>query len=195
MNIGLIILVVIVALAAFLIGLYNRLVRLNVRVQEAWSDIDVQFKRRFDLIPNLIETVKGYMAHEKDVLESLVDARTKASSVNIDISNVTKEQMELFAGAQSGLSGSLGRLLAVGEAHPDLKASANFLQLQTDLTDTEDKIQASRRFYNGTVREMNTLVLSFPANLIANMFGFGSHEFFEIENEKEKEPVKVDFTA
>lgn len=194
MSTGLIILIILVALVGWLIGLYNTLVQKTVRVDEAWSDIDVQLKRRYDLVPNLVETVKGYAQHERETLESVVAARSKASSVSIDIENATPEQMETFAAAQQGLSQSLGKLFALAEAYPDLKANENFLELQRELVDTEDKIQASRRFYNGTVRELNTAVLSFPTNLLARQFGFSSREFFDLDGApEERQNIKVSF--
>lgn len=173
--------------------LYNSLVKKSIRVDEAASDIDVQLKRRYDLIPNLVETVKAYAKHEKETLTEVLEARAKASAMNIDLANANAEQMLAFAGTQSGLSGALGKLMAVAESYPDLKANENFLELQRELTDTEDKIQAARRFFNATVRELNTLVKSFPANLFAQLFGFRVREFFEIENKKEREPVQVKF--
>ena len=191
MYIGLIILAVI---AVFIIGLYNNLVKLRVRTDEAWADIDVQLKRRYDLIPNLVETVKGYASHERETLEEVLEARAKATSMNIDVANVTSDQMAQFATMQSGISGALGKLMAVAEDYPDLKASENFLDLQNELTDTENKIQAARRFYNMNVRDLNISVQSFPANLIAGTFGFSSREFFEIAvNSDAKEPVAVSF--
>jgi LemA protein len=194
MNISLIILGIIILGFGWLVALYNGLVKFSVRVQEAWADIDVQLKRRYDLIPNLVETVKGYASHERETLEAVLKARSAATAMNIDASSVTAEQMEAFAGAQAGLSGALGKLLAVAEAYPDLKANENFVELQREITDTEDKIQASRRFYNGVVRDMNTAVLSFPTNMLAGMFGFSQKEFFNLEgSEVEREPVKVSF--
>ena len=176
----------------FVIGLYNGLVKLRIRVDEAWSDIDVQLKRRYDLIPNLVETVKGYAKHESETLEAVMDARSKATAINVDAGSATADDMMALAGAQQGLSGALGKLFAVAENYPDLKANENFLQLQNDLTDTEDKIQASRRFYNGTVRDYNTKVATVPSNIIAGMFGFVKREFFDID-EKERENVEVKF--
>ncbi|PID52042.1 MAG: hypothetical protein CR972_04010 [Candidatus Moraniibacteriota bacterium] len=180
------------ALIIFVIGLYNGLVKLRIRVDEAWSDIDVQLKRRYDLIPNLVETVKGYAKHESETLEAVMEARSKATAINVDASNATADDMMALAGAQQGLSGALGKLFAVAENYPDLKANQNFLQLQNDLTETEDKIQASRRFYNGTVRDYNTKVQTVPSNIIAGMFGFVKREFFDID-EKERENVEVKF--
>lgn len=194
MTTGLIILIIVVILVGGVIGLYNKLVKFSVRVEEAWADIDVQLKRRYDLIPNLVETVKGYATHERETLEEVLEARSKATAMNIDVSKVTPEQMQAFAQVQSGLSGALNKLMAIAEQYPNLKANENFLELQREITDTENKIQAARRFYNGVVRDMNTLVMSFPTNILANMFGFGKKEFFNLDEEsEEKEPVKVSF--
>ncbi|MCA9353106.1 LemA family protein [Patescibacteria group bacterium] len=190
-----IILGIIAVLVIIFIGLYNNFVRLRVRTDEAWADIDVQLKRRYDLIPNLVETVKGYATHERATLEEVLEARSKATSMNIDVSKVTPEQMAQFATAQQGLSGALGKLMAIAEAYPDLKANENFLELQRELTDTENKIQAARRFYNGNVRDFTIAIQSFPGNLVARMFGFGTREFFELEADStEREPVKVSFS-
>ncbi|MEN8252452.1 MAG: LemA family protein [Patescibacteria group bacterium] len=192
MTLG-IILIIGVVLAVLVIGIYNSLVKMRLRVDEGWSDIDVQLKRRYDLIPNLVETVKGYASHERETLEGVMEARSKATAINVDASSATAEDMAAFAGAQQGLTGALGKLFAVAENYPDLKANENFLQLQNDLTDTEDKIQASRRFYNGTVRDYNTKVQTVPSNIVAGMFGFKEREFFEIEDEKERDNVEVKF--
>lgn len=173
---------------------YNRFVSLTQRAKEAWADIDVQLKRRYDLIPNLVETVKGYASHERETFDAVTNARAAATQVHVDPSNITPEQITAMAGAESALTQSLGRLLAVAENYPDLKANTNFLELQRELTDTENKIQASRRFYNGNVRDLNIALQSFPSNLIGNMFQFKAEEYFEIEeNSVEKEPVKVAF--
>lgn len=180
-------------LAVFVMFSYNGLVKLRMRVNEGWSDIEVQLKRRYDLIPNLVETVKGYAKHEFETLEKVMEARSKATQVSIDPSNATAEDMAAFSQAQQGLSGVLSRLFAVSENYPDLKANQNFMQLQNDLTDTEDKIQAARRFYNGTVKDFNTKVELFPSNIIAGMFNFKKREFFEVGDEKERENVKVQF--
>lgn len=186
---------IIIAVAILVVaGLYNRLVRLNVRSEEAWADIDVQLKRRYDLIPNLVETVKGYATHERATLQEVLEARSKATSMNVDISKATPEQINNMAGAESGLSGALGKLLAVAEAYPDLKANQNFIELQKELTDTENKIQAARRFYNGNVRDLNVAVQTFPTNLFAQSLGFRRRSFFELEADAvEKEVVKVAF--
>ncbi|MDZ4231609.1 MAG: LemA family protein [Patescibacteria group bacterium] len=164
---------------------YNALVRMRNRAKEELSDIDVQLKRRFDLIPNLVETVKGYVKHEKQVLENVTKARAEVAGNSGD--PLQREQ------AENMLSGTLKTLFAVAENYPDLKANANFLDLQRELADTENKIQASRRFYNTTVRDLNTKVESFPANLIVGMLGFKQMEFFKTEVAAEKEPVKVEF--
>jgi len=179
-----IILVVIVLVILWIIGAFNGLVTLKNRTKEALSDIDVQTKRRYDLIPNLMETVKGYASHEKQVFEDVTKAR--ASAMNAQ-GTAQKEQ------AENALSGTLKSLFAVAENYPELKASTNFLSLQNELTDTEDKIQAARRFYNANVRDLNTKIESFPANLIANSFGFKEMELFQSANEAEKQPVVVKF--
>jgi len=185
---------IIVVLVIAIIALYNGLVRLRVRVEEAWADIDVQLKRRYDLIPNLVETVKGYAAHEKETLTAVIEARSKASAINIDAKGVTAEQMATFASMQSGLTGALSKLFALSERYPDLKANENFLELQRSLEDTEDKIQASRRFYNGNVRDYNTKLEVVPSNFIADWFKFEKKAFFELaEGSEEKENVKVQF--
>lgn len=171
-------------MALFGIATYNSLVTLKNRVKEAWSDIDVQLKRRYDLIPNLVESVKGYAKHEEKVLESVIKARAMAMGA---------QSVDQHAQAENMLSGALKSLFAVAEAYPDLKASANFVELQRELTDTEDKIQASRRFYNSNVRDLNIKIEHFPSNLIASSFGFGKEAFFELSDEKERENVKVSF--
>ncbi len=185
---------VLAAIALWAIFAYNNFVRLIQRTNEAWADIDVQLKRRYDLIPNLIETVKGYAAHERAVFEEVTSARAKATQVHVDPSNITAEQITAMAGAESALGASLGKLLAVAEAYPDLKANQNFAQLQTELTDTENKIQAARRFYNGNVRDLSIALQSFPSNIIGNVFNFSGREYFELqENSEEREVVKVSF--
>ena len=162
---------------------YNGLVSYRNRTKEAWSDIDVQLKRRYNLIPNLVETVKGYATHEKELLEKVTAAR--ASAMNA-------QTVEEHSKSENMLSATLKSLFAVSENYPDLKASTNFLELQRELRDTEDKIQASRRFYNGNVRDMNTKIETVPSNIIANMFSFKKADFFEID-EEEKKPVEVSF--
>ena len=185
-----------VVVVAILAGVYfyNRFVTLTKRTEEAWADIDVQLKRRYDLIPNLVETVKGYAAHERGVFDDVTNARATATQVHVDPANITPEQIQAMAGAESALTESLGRLLAVAEAYPDLKASQNFAQLQTELSDTENKIQAARRFYNGNVRDLGIALDSFPSNIIGNMFGFTEREYFELaEDSAERQNVQVNF--
>ena len=179
-----IIIVIIVVVLIVIVAMYNRLVQLGVRVDEAWSDIDVQLKRRYDLIPNLVETVKGYATHEKSVFEEVTAARTEALKAG---------NMQAKAEAENNLSNALKSVFAVAEAYPELKANENFAQLQSDLTDTEDKIQAARRFYNANVRELNIATQTFPSNILANIFNFKKRELFGITDEAEKEPVKVKF--
>jgi LemA protein len=175
--------IVLVLVVLWVIGSYNGLIRTRNRVKEAWSDIDVQFKRRYDLIPNLVETVKGYATHEKEVFENVIKARSMAMSAKgVDAKNT----------AENELSGALKSLFAVAEAYPDLKASTNFGKLQDELTDTENKIQSARRFYNSNVLEFNTRTQEFPGSIIAGSFGFSQEKFFEVE-ESEREPVKVQF--
>lgn len=171
--------------AVYAVIAYNGLIMRKNRAQEALSDIDVQTKRRYDLIPNLIETVKGYMTHEREVLENVTKARTEALSAEGDpIDKAEQENM---------LSGTLKTLFAVSENYPDLKANANFLDLQRELADTENKIQASRRFYNSTVMELNNKIQSFPSNTVAKMFGFKEMKFFEVTSAAEREPINVKF--
>ncbi len=177
----------IVLLLLWLVFSYNRLVTLRNRVKEAWADIDVQLKRRYDLIPNLVETVKGYATHEREIFERVTKAR--ASAMSAEQSGDPKKVGE----AENQLAGALKSLFAVSENYPDLKASENFIELQKEIRDTEDKIQASRRFYNRNVKEINTKVEMFPVNLVAGMFGFEKQDFFEIENKEERDPVNVSF--
>lgn len=168
----------------YIIAAYNGLIRLKNQTDEAWSDIDVQLKRRYDLIPNLVETVKGYATHERQAFENVTAARSAAMGAQGPAEK---------AKAENALAGTLKSLFAVAEAYPELKASANFSKLQDELSDTENKIQASRRFYNGNVRDLNIRIQSFPTNLIAGMLGFKAREFFEVGTEAEKEPVAVKF--
>jgi LemA protein len=177
------VLAIVVVFAVLVIGVYNGLVSLNVKIKEAWSQIDVQLKRRTDLIPNLLETVKGYAAHEKEVFENVTNARSALMSAKSP-----KEAGE----ADKMLGSALGKLFAVAEAYPDLKAQEGFVNLQKELSDTEDKVAYSRQFYNSVVRQFNEKVVVFPSNLIAGMFGFKEQEFFEVE-EAEKKPVEVKF--
>ncbi len=178
-----IILIIAALVVLWVIAVFNGLVRTRNQAKEAWSDIDVQLKRRYDLIPNLVETVKGYATHERELFEKVTQAR--ASAMNA-------QGMDAKAGAENALSGTLKSLFAVAENYPDLKASQNFLDLQNELTDTEDKIQAARRFYNANVMELNTKIQVFPANMIAGPLGFTAMELFGATDE-EKAPVKVSF--
>lgn len=178
------IIIVLVVVALIVAGMYNSLVTLKNRTEESWSDIDVQLKRRYDLIPNLLATVKGYAAHESGVFEKVTEARTRAMGAGTPDDKAQAENM---------LSGTLKSLFAVAENYPDLKANTNFLELQQELSDTENKIQAARRFYNANVRDLNTKIESFPTNIIAGMFDFVKREFFELEEEAAKQPVKVEF--
>lgn len=184
MDILTIILIVLGFLAIFFIVIYNNFVVLINRTKEAWADIDVQLKRRYDLIPNLVEIVKGYATHEKGLLEKVAEARSRAMQAQ-----GIKEKGE----AENVLSGTLKSLFAVSENYPDLKASANFLELQRELTDTEDKIQAARRFYNGNARDLNIKIESFPSNILAQVFNFKKMDLFELENKEQREPVQVKF--
>ena len=184
--IGWIILGIIVVVVGYGVIAYNNLVRQRQLSQEGWSGIDVQLKRRTDLIPNLLESVKGYMAHERETLEAVTQARTNAMAA----ANGTPEQR----GAAEGiLSQALGKLMAVAEAYPDLKASQNFLQFQGELSNTENEIQLSRRYYNGTARDLNTAVESFPSNILANVFHFEKVQYFEIENAADRAVPSVKF--
>ena len=166
------------------IAIYNGFVKLINRAKEAWADIDVQLKRRYDLIPNLVETVKGYAAHEKTAFENVTKARATALGA---------QSLEEKGKAENMLTGALKSIFAIAEAYPQLKANENFLELQRELSDTENKIQAARRFYNGNVRDLNIGVETFLKNIIANMFKFSKMEFFQLEEGEAREPVKVKF--
>ena len=182
-----IILIILFVLIFFIISLYNGLIRLKNRVEEAWSDIDVQLKRRYDLIPNLLETVKGYASHEKETLEKVIQARNSAMSVQ------SSSDLEAKLKAENNLSSTLRSIFALSENYPDLKANQNFLELQRELADTENKIQASRRFYNSNVRDFNTKIQVFPSNIIAKQLGFSVRLFFELDDASERENVKIKF--
>lgn len=186
MTILYIVLAILAVIVLWFIVSYNSFITLTNRAKEAWSDIQVQMKRRYDLIPNLVETVKGYAAHESSAFENVTKARAAAMGAT---STADKAQ------AENQLTGALKSLFAVSEAYPDLKANQNFLQLQKELGDTEDKIQASRRFYNNTVMTLNTAIQSFPGNLVAGMFHFSHMDLFELDESESaaKEPVKVQF--
>lgn len=181
----LIIIGVIVLVLLLIVVMYNRFIRLVNRTKEAWADIEVQLKRRYDLIPNLVSTVKGYATHESTAFEKVTEARAKAIGAGSIADRGQAENM---------LSGALKSLFAVSEAYPDLKANQNFLELQRELSDTENKIQAARRFYNGNVRDMNTAMQVFPGSIIASVFGFKSADFFDLDdNSPAQEPVAVKF--
>ncbi len=185
-TLAIILLVVVGILVLWFVGGYNRFIRLVNRAREAWADIDVQLKRRYDLIPNLINTVKGYAAHESGTFEKITAARTAAMGA---------QSVEDHAKAENMLTGALKSLFAVAEAYPDLKANTNFLELQRELSDTENKIQAARRFYNGNVRDLNTALQVFPGNMIAGIFGFKQMQYFELGEGEDaaRQPVEVKF--
>jgi LemA protein len=185
--IGWIVVVVILAIAAWAVVIYNNLVSNRQLTQEGWSGIDVQLKRRADLIPNLLETVKGYMAHERDTLQAVTDARTAAQAG----ASGTPEQRAQLEGQ---LSGALGRLMAVAEAYPDLKANTTFIEFQQALQKVEDELQLSRRYYNGTARNLNVAVQSFPSSVIAGVFHFNTAQYFEIENQADRAVPQVKFS-
>lgn len=184
MNVLYILIGIVVLVGLWLWATYNGLIRLKNQTDEAWSDIDVQLKRRYDLIPNLVETVKGYATHEREAFENVTKARSAAMGAT---------SPEAKGQAENMLTGALKSVFALAEAYPDLKANQNFAKLQDELSDTENKIQASRRFYNGNVRDLNTRIESFPTNMFAKNLGFAKREFFEVENDAEKAPVKVQF--
>jgi len=179
-----IVIIAVVVLLLWLAAIYNGLIRLRNRTDEAWSDIDVQLKRRYNLIPNLVETVKGYAKHERELFEKVTQARTAAMGA---------QTVEEHGQAENMLAGALKSLFAVAENYPDLKANQNFLELQRELSDTENKIQAARRFFNGNVRDFNIKIQKFPNNLVADALGFKKRDFFEVEEAAEREPVKVSF--
>ena len=182
-----IILGIVILLVIIIAAMYNGLVRAKNRVDEAGADIDVQLKRRFDLMPNLVETVKGYAAHEQGTFTQVIEARNAAMASH-QSGDADKEKA-----AEQTLAGTLKTIFALSENYPDLKANQNFLELQRELTDTEDKIQAARRFYNGNVRDFNTKLQVFPTSLMASTMGFKERAFFEVTEEAAKEPVKVKF--
>jgi len=180
----LILLIVFAVIVVFVVGIYNGLVNLRNRSENAWAQVDVQLRRRYDLIPNLVETVKGYAKHEKDTFQNVTEARSKAINAG-----TVKEQGD----AENMLSGALKSLFAVVESYPDLKANQNFLMMQEELAGTEGKIAYARQFYNDSIMKFNTKQQVFPSNIIANMFNFQEKEYFEIEEAAAKEPVKVKF--
>ncbi len=180
----LVIIAVVAILVLWLVGVYNGLVRLNNKTKEAWSDIDVQLKRRHDLIPNLVETVKGYASHERELFEKVSEARSAAMSAGSPHEKAVAEE---------NLMGTLKTLFAVAENYPQLRAAENFSQLQAQLAETEDKVQDARRFYNGNVRDFNIKIEVFPNNLVAGMLNFKKYEYYEVESEGERENVEVKF--
>src|SRR5712671_2451468 len=180
------ILIVLVLIVIFMMGMYNSLVRLKVTCDNAWADIDVQLKRRYDLIPNLVETVKGYAGHEKGTLEAVINARNRAMSATGPVDKAQAENM---------LSGALKSLFALSEAYPQLRAVESFTSLQNSLTQIEDAVQNARRYYNAVVRDLNTKIQQFPSNIFANMLGFKPREFFEVSAPAEREAPKVSFSA
>jgi len=184
MTILLVLIIIILLFVFYGVGIYNRLVKLNTLVGEAWSGIDVQLKKRYNLIPNLVETVKGYAGHEKETFENVTKARSQAQSAD------TVKDQEV---AETKLTGALMNLFAVAEQYPELKANENFLELQGELSSIEADIEKSRRYYNGTVREKNIVVDSFPSNIIASLFGFAKSAFFEIEQAAERAVPEVKF--
>src|SRR5215469_12736970 len=176
---------ILVVLGIFLIGMYNGLVRLKVQCDNAWADIDVQLKRRYDLIPNLVETVKGYAAHEKDTLEGVINARNRAMTATTPADKAQAENM---------LTGALKSLFALAEAYPQLRAIESFTSLQNSLSQIEDTVQNARRYYNAVVRDLNTKILQFPTNIFAGMLGFKQRDFFEVTSAAEREAPKVSFS-
>lgn len=180
--------VVIVVLLLWGIGGYNGMVSMDEKVQNSWSNVETQYQRRADLIPNLVNTVKGYATHEKTTLEEVVKARSEATSVKIDPTNLTAEKMAEYQKAQGNVSSALGRLLMVAENYPQLKANENFLELQSQLEGTENRITVARKDFNDTAREYNTSIRRFPKNILASIFGFEKKAYFEAESGAEKAP-------
>ncbi|MBR5607896.1 MAG: LemA family protein [Bacteroidaceae bacterium] len=192
-NKGMVItLAVIAVIALWSISAYNGMVGMDEGVQGKWADVETQYQRRADLIPNLVNTVKGYAAHEKETLAAVVQARSEATSVKIDPTNMTAEQMAQYQQAQNGVSSALGKLLVVVEKYPDLKANQNFLELQAQLEGTENRITVARRNFNEAAKEYNTAIRRFPKNILAGMFGFEKKAYFEAEQGAEKAP-QVEF--
>ena len=192
---GVVLLVVVLILVVWVIKIYNRLVQLRERCKNAFAQIDVQLKRRYDLIPNLVETAKGYMAHEKDTLEAVLQARASATQaqIHVDGDPTNAAEMAKLAQAEGQLTGALGRLMAVAEAYPDLKANENMMQLSEELTTTENKVAFSRQAYNDGVNTYNEYRQTFPPVIFANLFSFKDAEYFEIEEPQEREAPKVSF--
>jgi len=183
---GLVVLAVLAAIVVFAITLYNQLVRLRNASESAWSDVDVQLKRRYELIPNLVETVKGYAAHEKTAFDAVTRARSQAMQASTP---------EAKSAAEGGLSSTLKSLFAIAEAYPELKANQNFLSLQTELANLEEAIQNARRYYNAVVRDLNTRCESFPSNVMASSFGFSKKQYFELDSAAERTAPRVQFAS
>ena len=186
------IIIAVAGLVLWVVKSYNNMVQLEEQVETAWGQVENQYQRRIDLIPNLVATVKGYASHEKETFESVIAARAKATQITIDPSNATPEQLAAFQNAQGELGQALGRLMAVAESYPELKANENFLQLQSQLEGTENRISVARDSFNETARQFNTTVRRFPANIIANIFGFEKKPYFEAEEGANKAP-KIEF--
>ena len=192
-NLGWIIPVgILVVIVLWAIGGYNGMVKMDEQVQNSWANVETQYQRRADLIPNLVSTVKGYAKHEQQTLEDVVKARSEATQVKVDAENLTPEKLAAFQKAQSGVSSALGRLLAVAENYPDLKANQNFLELQSQLEGTENRITVARKDFNDTAKSYNQAIRQFPKNILAGMFGFEKKSYFEAEAGREKAP-KVEF--
>ena len=192
-NLGWIIPVgILVVVVLWAIGGYNGMVKMDEQVQNSWANVETQYQRRADLIPNLVSTVKGYAKHEQQTLEDVVKARSEATQVKVDAENLTPEKLAAFQKAQSGVSSALGRLLAVAENYPDLKANQNFLELQSQLEGTENRITVARKDFNDTAKLYNQAIRQFPKNILAGMFGFEKKSYFEAEAGGEKAP-KVEF--
>ena len=192
-NLGWIIPVgILVVVVLWAIGGYNGMVKMDEQVQNSWANVETQYQRRADLIPNLVSTVKGYAKHEQQTLEDVVKARSEATQVKVDAANLTPEKLAAFQKAQSGVSSALGRLLAVAENYPDLKANQNFLELQSQLEGTENRITVARKDFNDTAKSYNQAIRQFPKNILAGMFGFEKKSYFEAEAGSEKAP-KVEF--
>ena len=192
-NLGWIIPVgILVVIVLWAIGGYNGMVKMDEQVQNSWANVETQYQRRADLIPNLVSTVKGYAKHAQQTLEDVVKARSEATQVKVDAENLTPEKLAAFQKAQSGVSSALGRLLAVAENYPDLKANQNFLELQSQLEGTENRITVARKDFNDTAKSYNQAIRQFPKNILAGMFGFEKKSYFEAEAGSEKAP-KVEF--
>ena len=184
-----IILVVVAVVAVWAVTGYNGLVKADEAVSNAWSNVENQYQRRADLIPNLVNTVKGYASHEKETLEAVISARTRATQVTVDADNLTPEKLLEYQKAQGEVGAALGRLLAITEAYPDLKANQNFLELQAQLEGTENRISVERRNFNDVAKSYNTSIRTFPKNLLAGMFGFDKRPYFEAQEGAEQAPV------